>query len=132
MRESLAREHMVQMQTMAQNKVQLREVTEIERHKTQNIIEMKNNEMDELVMEFRGQADQLKNEIVALNNQIVHITHLKKIEVSDTKMHYENLIDQMGREFDKERQLMALQNEMEIKKLLHLIEHKENDNDKIG
>lgn len=51
---------------------------------------------------------------------------MKKIETSELKIHFENVIEGMHREFEKEREVILFQTEVEVKKVHNLLNSKES------
>jgi hypothetical protein len=69
---------------------------------------------------------------VGLNNQLIHVNHIKKMELSEQKLHYENVIEGIEREFKKEKDVLILQNDMEIKKISNMLAAKQMEADRLG
>lgn len=94
-----------------------REVTQQENNKIRQLLSLKDNQLDQLTYQYKSSIDKLKNEIITLNNQILHINHLRKIELSEQKIMYENMINNITKENAKEKQLMQVEHDIVIKKL---------------
>ena len=54
----------------------------------------------------------------------MHINHLRKIELSEQKIVYENIIDNIARENNKEKEIITIENNLAIKKLEQQIAYK--------
>jgi hypothetical protein len=47
--------------------------------------------------EYKNHIDKLKNDLIGLNNQLIHVNHIRKMELSEQKLHYENVIEGVER-----------------------------------
>lgn len=73
--------------------------------------------MAELGLEWQAASEKLKNEIVTLNNEIVHLNHMRKMELSQQKIMYEGMLESKSKDHLKDKELLIMQNNITIKKL---------------
>ncbi len=78
----LNKEQLIQLHNFANDQMTAREFTQQQNNKIKQMLSLKNNEIDELSYEYKSTIDKLKNEIISLNNEILHINHLRKIQLS--------------------------------------------------
>lgn len=125
-------EQVLQLHYLAKNQASAREVSELERTKARNLLDLKTHEINEMNQEFKHYADRLKGEIQTLNNEIVHLTHMRKIELSEQKLMYENAIDSLTREHLKQKELLTIENDLQLKRLEKVLNDKCIEATKIG
>lgn len=68
-------------------------------------------------MEFQAANEKLKNEIITLNNEIVHLNHMRKIELSEQKIMFEGMLENKTKDHMKEKELLIMQYSLQVKKL---------------
>jgi hypothetical protein len=128
----LNHEQVLQLHYLAKNQASAREVSELERAKARSLLDQRAHEISEMNSEFKHYADRLKAEIHTLNNEIVHLTHMRKIELSEQKLMYENALDALARDHLKQRELTAIENDLHLKRLEKVLTDKCIENAQIG
>jgi hypothetical protein len=78
---------------------------------------MKENQFTEQLYENKSSQEKARQEMASLHEQINHLEHMKKLELSEMRVEYENIIHSLGREGRKEQEVSAMNYEMEIKKV---------------
>lgn len=68
-------------------------------------------------MEWQAANEKLKSEILTLNNEIVHLNHMRKMELSEQKIMYEGMLESKSKDHLKDKELLIMQNNITIKKL---------------
>ena len=88
--------------------------------------------MQQLQQEYETCIDQLKKEISALNKEIIHLNHIRKIQLSEQKIMYDHMIENMTKEHIKQKELVSMEYDLLVKKLQQMVSCKEIEACKLG
>ena len=82
--------------------------------------------------EHKNISDKLLGQIRSLEQDLEHCQHVKRLELSEQKISYENLIDKVKRELQKEQEIATFQYESELKRLKNEVHVRETEIEKLG
>ena len=116
-KDTLTKEQLIKMQEMANLQMSARETTDYQYRKTQHLLKIKSNQLEETRLEHDSTLEKLKNQIIDLNNELVHLSHIKKIEISELRVMFENMIDKLNRQNDKSKELIIIEYDLLLKKV---------------
>jgi ribosomal protein S17E len=97
-----------------------------------NLLEGKNHEIAQLNLEYLASTDKLKNEVIALSNEIVHLNHLRKMELSEQKIMFEGMLDNLSKDHHKEKEILIMGFNAEGKKLMNVIAGLQSELSQLG